>query len=196
MAVASSRDWANDWLMNIRCQAPVEWIHLRVFLRMDPTDAHVSLHYLPSSEPALQFFSMRCHGLVRWCVRLSCVALDKWITVTVRSFLNVLNIIIGSNTSEVESESSVDEEPYDIGKLVSHDDEKFFRSECEVENTCYDKYVEISLMILWEFHRLFDRKYFESARICIGIIHESMIRDFYFIAISKSGIKIRRRRNW
>jgi hypothetical protein len=66
----------------------------------------------------------------------------------VRVLFHILNIIIGSNTSEVESKSSVNEEPYDIGKLVSHNDEKFFRSECEVENTCHDKYVEISLMIL------------------------------------------------
>ncbi len=49
-----------------------------------------------------------------------------------RIFFDILDVVIGGYACKVESESSVDEEPYDIRELMSDDDEKFFRSECEV----------------------------------------------------------------
>ncbi len=69
-----------------------------------------------------------------------------------RIFFDILDVVVGSNSCEIDTESTIDEEPYDIRELMSDDDEKFFRSKCKVENTCNDKYMEVSLMILCEFH--------------------------------------------
>ena len=84
-----------------------------------------------------------------------------------RIFFDILDVVIGGYACKVESKSSVNEELDDIRELMLDDDEKFFRSECEVENTCNDKHMEVSLMILCEFHRLFNRKYLESTGVFV-----------------------------